>query len=71
MSDNERMTIKEHIRIARRAVKWCFELEKKFTLCLFAYSVLTAIVPFVPVYFSARVIDVLAASAPILSLIHI
>lgn len=65
MSDNERMTIKEHIRIARRAVKWCFELEKKFTLCLFAYSVLTAIVPFVPVYFSARVIDVLAASAPI------
>lgn len=65
MSDNEKLTMKEHFLIARRAVKWCFELERRFTLCLFVYSILSAVMPFVPVYFSARVIDALAASAPI------
>lgn len=63
MDEYEKMTLKEHIQIARRAVKWCFLIEKKYTLCLFIHAFLTAVTPFVPIYFSAQVIDALAQAA--------
>ena len=57
----ERMTLREHFQIALRAVRWTFNIDRRYTLCLFAHALFSAIAPFAAVYFSARVIDALAA----------
>ena len=57
----ERMTLREHFQIALRAVRWTFSIDRRYTLCLFAHALFSAIAPFAAVYFSARVIDALAA----------
>ena len=56
----EKMTLREHFQIALRAVRWTFSIDRRYTLCLFAYALLSAVTPFAAVYFSARVIDALA-----------
>ena len=57
----EKMTLREHFQIALRAVRWTFSIDRRYTLCLFAHALLSAVAPFAAVYFSARVIDALAA----------
>ncbi len=57
------MTLKEHFLISKRAIKLCFTLERRFTLCLFSGAFLAAITPYIPVYFSAKLVDVLYAQA--------
>ena len=57
------MEFKEHLQISRRAIKTCFHLEKYFTSCLFLDSFLSAITSYIPIYFSAKVIDALCDSA--------
>lgn len=57
----EKMTVREHFQIALRAVRWTFSIDRRYTLCLFAYALFSAVAPFAAVYFSARVIDALAA----------
>ena len=57
----EKMTLREHFQIALRAVRWTFSIDRRYTLCLFAYALFSAVAPFAAVYFSARVIDALAA----------
>ena len=57
----EKMTLREHFQIALRAVRWTFSIDRRYTLCLFAHALFSAIAPFGAVYFSARVIDALAA----------
>ena len=57
----EKMTLREHFQIALRAVRWTFGIDRRYTLCLFACALFSAVAPFAAVYFSARVIDALAA----------
>ena len=53
----EKMTLREHMQIALRAVKRTFAFEKRYAVSLLMQAVLKAVIPYVPVYFSAKVID--------------
>lgn len=53
----------EHLRITKRAVKMCFQLDERFTVSLILESVLTAGVGYIPVCYSAKVIDALYGRA--------
>ena len=55
------MTLKEHLGILKRAVKMCVHLDKRFLICLIVEPVLLAAAIYIPVYFSAKVIDALYA----------
>ncbi len=59
------MTLREHIQVFRRAVKWMSSISRRYTLLLVVSSSLSAAVVYVPIYFSARVIDALVARAPV------
>ncbi len=59
------MTLREHIRIFRRGGKLCFDFSKTYFLCDVCNIALEALIPFVPIYFSAKLIDALAAHAPL------
>lgn len=53
------MKFSEHIKIFLRAVKMFFHCSKAFTVCTFLNSLINAVIPYVPIYFSARLIDAL------------
>lgn len=57
------MKLKEHLQISKKAVKQSFLLDKRFTVCLFLEAFLAAITGYIPVYFSAKVVDALYARA--------
>ncbi len=59
------MTLKEHIRLFQRGFQLCIKLEKRFTICLVLENVLEALTGYIPIYFSARLIDALAARQPL------
>ena len=59
------MTISEHFKIIRRAVIMVFQTEKTFALCLTLGSMLSAVIPYVPIYFSAKLVDALYAGTPL------
>jgi len=55
------MTLKEHVGISTRAIKLCFTLEKRFTLCLVFGAFLSSVTGYIPIYFSAKLVDALRA----------
>ena len=55
------MSLREHIQIIKRALKMCFAMERCYTVCGILNAFLTAITWYIPVYFSAKVIDALYA----------
>ena len=57
------MTLKEHLAISKRAVQQMFRLEPRFTVLLAVLSFLTAAGPYVPIWFSAELINALAEGA--------
>lgn len=61
------MKIKEHIQISARAVRMCFHLDKRYTSCMILEAALSAVVGYIPVYFSAKVIDALYSRASVLT----
>ena len=61
----EKLPYREHLRISARAIRLCFRLGKQYTLCLIATAFLSAVIGYIPVYFSAKVIDALCDHAPI------
>ena len=61
----EKMTLREHVQIALRAVKRTFAFEKRYAVSLLMQAVLKAVIPYVPVYFSAKVIDALCAGGAV------
>ena len=61
----EKLSCREHLRISARAIRLCFRLGKQYTLCLIATSFLSAVIGYIPVYFSAKVIDALCNRAPV------
>ena len=62
------MKMREHFTISKRAVKMMFAMDKTFTLCLILSSLLSALTPYIPIYFSAKLIDALYAGAPVKTL---
>ncbi len=59
------MKLSEHISIGIRSFRWMFCNERKYTLYLISHSVLTAVVSYVPLYYSAKIIDALFAGESI------
>lgn len=55
------MKLNEHFQVLRRAAKYTFSINRKYTVLLIMSSFLSAIIGYVPIYFSARVIDSLIA----------
>ncbi len=51
------MKLSEHIRIFRRGVKWMYRLSPTFTRCKTLEFFLDALKPYIPLYFSAKIID--------------
>lgn len=62
------MTLREHFSLSRRSVKLLYSLGPRYFLSLVFSSVFTALLPYVPVYFSARLIDALTAGAEVRTL---
>ncbi len=53
------MKLKEHLKIFWRGVKYTFALERKYTLLLIINAFLSSVIGYIPIYFSAKVIDAL------------
>ena len=64
----EFMKLSEHVRISKRAIRHLFSLSRSFAVCLFLDAVLRNALPYVPIYFSARLIDGLYEGRPLGSL---
>ena len=58
------MKLSEHIQVFRRSICLLYSLSKKHTIFLVLSSLVSAILPYVPIYFSARLIDSLAIGEP-------
>jgi len=60
---------KEHLKTLGRGLKWLYTLDKGYTVSLIILAFLTSAIPFVPIYFSAMIIDELAGAKNINRLI--
>ncbi len=64
------MTLWEHCRIFHRAVKeLCYRMEKRYTIAMVLDAFLGAVIGYVPIYFSARLIDALYERRPLETLV--
>ncbi len=63
------MTLKEHMNIGRRLTKLLYSLSRRYFYFLISASVVKAVMPYIPIWFSARLIDALAAGAPLATLV--
>ena len=63
------MKLKEHFAISKRAFGLMFRWERRFTILQMTTSFLTAAGPYIPIWFSAKLVDALAAgeSLPVLA----
>ena len=59
------MKLREHFQIVGRAAKFTFSINRKYTVLLIVSTFLSSIVGYVPIYFSAKVIDSLTAKASV------
>ncbi len=64
-----KMKLGEHIEIFLRGVKSVWEGSPTYLLCLVFGNVLSAVTPYVPIYFSAKLIDALASGEPVSTLV--
>ena len=64
------MKISEHIKLFLRAVKLFFQDSKTYMLGIFAVNILSVAKTYVPIYFSARLIDALYAKTSLQTLIR-
>lgn len=59
------MKLSEHFQVLRRAAKYTFQVTRKYTILLIVNTFLSSIIGYVPIYFSAKVIDSLIAKASV------
>ena len=59
------MKLKEHLQISRRAIKMLLHLSRSYTIYLMAAAFLSALMPYIPIWFSAELVDSLYSGAPI------
>lgn len=57
------MKLNEHIQISRRSVKLLYSLSRRYMICSVLRCIVTALLPYVPIWFSARLIDALLISS--------
>jgi len=62
------MKLSEHISIMGRAIKMLLRLDKGYVICLICSSFLRALTPYVPIYFSALLLDALVSGAAVSTL---
>ncbi len=58
------LTWKEHLSLGRRAIHLLYSLSRRYFCALLLDRIVSALTPYVPIFFSARLIDALAAGAP-------
>ena len=63
------MKLYEHIQIFKKSIKHLFALSKEYTVCLILSSFIAGVLPYVPIYFSAKLIDALWAEEEVKVLI--
>lgn len=63
------MRLSEHISIFGRAIKYVYKLDKIYVFCIIFGTILSAIIPYVPIYFSARLVDALYIEASVSQLL--
>lgn len=63
--EDKLVKLSEHLKVFRRAARFTYTENKKYTILLILNAFLTAIIGYVPIYFSARVIDALITRSPI------
>ena len=63
------MTLKKYTKANFRGVELLYSLSRHYLICLVLSGIVTAITPYVPIYFSARLIDALSAGADVPTLI--
>ena len=59
------MKPREHFQVLRRAAKYTFLINRKYTVLLVVTTFLSSVIGYVPIYFSAKVIDSLIARASV------
>ena len=59
------MKLSEHFQVLRRATKYTFQVNRKYTVLLIVNAFLSSIIGYVPIYFSAKVIDSLIAKTSV------
>lgn len=62
------MKFSEHLALYKRGLKVMWEGSQTYVLCLIFSNLITAVIPYVPVYFSAKLIDALAMGKPVSTL---
>lgn len=63
------MKPREHFQIFGRAAKFTFSINRKYTVLLIVSTFLSSIIGYIPIYFSAKVIDSLIAKASVKAVI--
>lgn len=58
------MKLSEHFRIFGKSIKLLFSLSRAYAVCLVLNSLIEALLPYVPIYFSARLLDALWEGRP-------
>lgn len=59
------MKLSEHFRISVKSVKLLFSLSRAYAVCLISNSLIEAALPYIPIYFSARLLDALWEGRPV------
>lgn len=62
------MKLTEHLHIIRRSTRLMNRLSRRYLLATVACALVTALMPYVPIYFSARLVDALIAGAAVRTL---
>lgn len=63
------MKFREHLQILRRAATYTFSVNRTYTVLLILNAFLSAVVGYVPIYFSAKIIDALIARTSVRTVI--
>lgn len=63
------MKLSEHIALSKRGIRLFFYLDKTYALCILSGSLIQALIPYIPVYFSAKLIDALIARSGVRTLV--
>ena len=58
------MKLSEHVRIFRRGLRLLYRLSPTHTVCFLTEALVSAVTPYVPIFFSARLIDAIAQGRP-------
>ena len=62
------MKLSEHLRIFGRGIRLLYEMSPAYTVLFMLEALVSAVTPYVPIWFSARLIDAIAAGRPLRTL---